>query len=101
VHKWSYIYARKKSKASHVPVVTKIRSAQRHFISCTDFHQIRRINLENKKGISLAPLVHGFHPIESHKIYKFITVFLAVFVPHLPHISQETRKVPREIYLRI
>lgn len=45
-HKWNCIYVRKKSTASRVPVVKKIRNAQQHFIPCIDFHQSR----ENKFG---------------------------------------------------
>jgi hypothetical protein len=79
-HKWNYIYGRKKSKASRVPVLTKIRNPQQHFIPCTDFQQNREINVDSKNGISFAPLMHGLRHFEFHEIYKFSTVLLAEFL---------------------
>ena len=70
-HKWNYTYGRKKSKASHAPVLMKIRNPQQHFIPCTDFHQNRDINVDSKNGILFAPLMHDFHPLEFNEIYKF------------------------------
>jgi len=63
------------------------------------FIKIGKINLGSKNGISLALLVHDFHPLEFLKIYKFSTILLAEFLYRISPRSVNKREKYRKKFI--